>query len=86
MVGDFAAMTGQSSSPHVRACLLTLNKLGAVYETPNLLTGERLDPMQVIDIIWPTMLTARTLQQPGSPEERADAAWKEATVFAEAEG
>eukprot|EP00972_Heterocapsa_arctica_P061492 9068458-Heterocapsa_arctica.AAC.1 len=56
MIGDFGAMTGKSSSPHVRACLKTLQKLGAVYDCPWLTS--KLEPSELVENVWGRMLAA----------------------------
>eukprot|EP00972_Heterocapsa_arctica_P016599 2450093-Heterocapsa_arctica.AAC.1 len=76
MVGDFTAMTGPNSSPHVRACLMTFKQLGAVYDIPSSSSGSSFDPWQVVDAIWPKMLTAGTEQLAGTVEDRANEACK----------
>eukprot|EP00972_Heterocapsa_arctica_P080590 11876896-Heterocapsa_arctica.AAC.1 len=58
MIGDFRAMTGKRSSPEVRACLNTLQKIGAVFDTPDL-NAEQL-PGPLVDALCPRLLSAGT--------------------------
>eukprot|EP00972_Heterocapsa_arctica_P075596 11151718-Heterocapsa_arctica.AAC.1 len=72
MIGDFAAMTSSSSSPHVRACLMTLKKFGAVYNASCAGKFKDSTPTDVISEAWPRMLATRMPARPGSTEDHAD--------------
>eukprot|EP00972_Heterocapsa_arctica_P090489 13351569-Heterocapsa_arctica.AAC.1 len=71
MIGDYKAMTGENSSSHVRACLHTLKKFGAVFDIPETTPANWPLPVQVVQELWPR-IQAQKEQNPKDVEERAN--------------
>eukprot|EP00972_Heterocapsa_arctica_P015798 2328303-Heterocapsa_arctica.AAC.1 len=78
-------MSGERSSPQVRACLQTLKELGAVYKPACIRKGNNPTLPDVLNDIWPRSNATGRPAREGRPHDHAEHAWSVAQKFATSE-